>query len=261
MNASVNSKIFIGNIKHRRLKPKPHQLNYKLFMMYIDLDELPYLFDGFWLWSKDKFNIACFRTSDYLHNKNGNIKDTVIDEIDRRYQTKVTGPIRMLTHLRYFGHCFNPVTFYYCFDSLGENIDFILAQVNNTPWDERHIYTIDNRNKKLQKQNSRFINDNFDKEFHVSPFLPPDMQCHWRFSTVEHNLSVFIQNHIKGKKVFDASLYLTAKKINSKNLNLALLKFPMMTIKVVWGIYWNALKLWVKGTPFYSHPKDTTQKI
>lgn len=248
----MNSKIYFGHVRHRRFTPKNHQFNYQLFMLYIDLDELPNLFQNFWFWSKDKSNLASFRTTDYF-NKDGCIRTALKDEIKKQYQVTINGPIRMLTHLRYFGHCFNPVTFYYCFDQSGDNIDFIVSEINNTPWDERHRYVMDNRNAQLVKDNSIFIESQFNKSFHVSPFLPMDLLYQWRFSIPDEKLSVVMQNFNEQEKVFDASLSLKAKPINSTNMAKALIKFPLMTIKVISGIYWQALKLWLKKTPFYSH--------
>jgi DUF1365 family protein len=260
MNQLLNSKIYFGEVMHRRTKPKVHQLNYKLFMMYIDLDELPTLFDSFLFWSKDKPNLAYSKTQDYFCDSKGSIKNAVKAEVYKRYQVELKGPIRMLTHLRYFGYCFNPVTFYYCYDESAENLDFVLSQVNNTPWNERHIYAMDNRDKRLQGENSRFLEHAFSKEFHVSPFLPPEMDYYWKFSTADKQISILMQNAIKGEKVFQANLQLEAKPINSKNLAYALTHYPMMTTKVTLGIYWNALKLWFKGATFYPNPSGEKSK-
>ncbi|MCW8999212.1 MAG: DUF1365 domain-containing protein, partial [Kangiellaceae bacterium] len=184
----MKSKIYFGHIQHRRFKPKPHSFKYRICMFYIDLDELPNLFEHYWMWSLDKNNLAGFRSKDYLH-QNGSVKAGVKSAIEQKFGVLHQGPIRMLTHLRYFGHCFNPVTFYYCFNEQGTQVDFLLAQINNTPWDERFTYIFDNRQGELENNGSNSIRMNFAKEFHVSPFLPMNMQCDWRFLIPNDNLT------------------------------------------------------------------------
>jgi uncharacterized protein len=251
-----------------------------MFMMYLDLDELPTLFDRFLLWSKDKTNFASFKTKNYLvaeasdnnsdsdsdsDSHNNRIKNGVRNEIEQQRGVIHKGPIRMLTHLSYFGYCFNPVTFYYCFDESDERVDFIVAQINNTPWGERYCYVIDNKNAinksttngKAQKKS---VESHFDKAFHVSPFLPMDMQYSWRFSEPAEKLSVYMKNTQENEKFFDVSLNLKAKPITSVNLAKALIKFPLMTLQVIFKIYWQSLVLWLKKVPFYESP-STSKKI
>ncbi|MFT5451167.1 MAG: DUF1365 family protein [Enterobacterales bacterium] len=250
----MHSKIYFGRIQHKRFLPKLHQFNYKLFMLYIDLDELPSLFKRFWFWSKDKKNIACFLSKDYIGGTEVGIKSAVYDAVEKKYHVRPQGPVRMLTHLRYFGHCFNPVTFYYCFDEKSEKVNFIVAEIENTPWGQRFSYVLDNRQNKTS-----LVQSSFDKEFHVSPFLPMDMQCHWRFSSPEKKLSVMMQNFKEQEKVFHACLVLKAHTINSRNLAKALVLHPLMSWKVSLGIYWQALRLWLKRIPFISNPHLTEQ--
>ncbi|PHR51924.1 DUF1365 domain-containing protein [Cycloclasticus sp.] len=257
---SVNSKIFTGRVRHRRFKPKENEFQYTIFMLYLDLDELPTLFDRFWLWSLNKPNVASFQTQQYLADENGCIKTAVKHEVKTQLGVVPKGPIRLLTHLSYFGYCFNPVSFYYCFNEDGETLDFIVAQINNTPWNERHCYVLDNRPSDASNSPSKVVRSEFEKTFHVSPFLPMDMRYFWRFNTPSEKLAVYMKNTQDDETFFDVNLSLKRKEINSLNLCAALVKFPLMTWQVITGIYWQSLKLWLRKTPFYDHPKTHNTK-
>jgi uncharacterized protein len=252
----MKSKIYFGKILHRRFKPKVHAFSYSMFMMYIDLDEMPTLFDKFLLWSFNRSNIAALHTKNYLCDQQGDIKQGVIQMVTKKTGHTPQGPIRMLTHLSYFGGCFNPVTFYYCFDEQDNEVEFVVAQINNTPWDERYCYVLACLSKTATNQ--LIVNTTFDKSFHVSPFFPMDMQYQWCFTQPQKKLAVVMKNFTQGEKVFDACLKLNQQEINTKNLAKALLKFPFMGFKVVAAIYWQALRLWLKKIPFYSNPKNTS---
>jgi DUF1365 family protein len=142
----------------------------------------------------------------------------------------------------------NPVSFYYCFDRSGERVDTIVAEITNTPWKERHQYVLPVRD---ESQVKRF---DFDKEFHVSPFLPMDMQYQWTFSDPVERLYVHMQNQQHGEHVFAATLALKAYPITARSLVGVLFGFPLMTVKVIAAIHWQALKLWLKRTPVFDHP-------
>ena len=247
----MHSKLFVGQVRHRRFTPREHEFSYKMFMMYLDLDELPTLFDRFLLWSSKRFNIAYFSRKDHMGDENLSLKQSIIDLVKDETGLALKGPVRLLTHLRYLGYGFNPVSFYYCFDETDDHVQVIVAEVNNTPWGEQFCYVLPVDSHQRNTEQFKF---ELDKAFHVSPFNPMDQNYEWYFSHRDKHLGVHMENWRNGEKIFDASLSLDARPIDSKNLSQALLHFPLMTMKVTYRIYYQALKLWFKRTPFYSHP-------
>lgn len=252
----MKSCIYEGQVRHRRFSPKQHVFNYRLYMMFLDLDELPTLFDRYWLWSSKRFNLAWFNRADHMGDSKEPLIVSVRKKISEHTGLVPEGPVRILTHCRYFGFGFNPVSFYYCYDKNDQYVDFIVAEVNNTPWGEQHCYVLseeDNVNehtdKRVRKQYKPV------KDFHVSPFMPMDIVYDWRFNTPQDRLAVHMQNFRDGEKLFDATLDLKQSPITSSNLARVLMQYPLITMKVVTGIYYEALRLLLKRTPFYDHPK------
>jgi len=171
--------------------------------------------------------------------------------VEKETGRRPRGPIRLLTHLRYFGYVFNPVSFYYCFDANDERLETIVAEVNNTPWKERHCYVLGNDRDIGCGSVRRFKPA---KEMHVSPFMPMDIDYDWRFRCPGNDLSVHMENYRENAKLFDATLVLKRQEITPKSLSRVLLAFPLMTLKVLTAIHWQALKLWLKGNPVHDHP-------
>ena len=250
----MNSCLYIGQIAHRRLGVVRNAFRSRLFMVYLDLDELPQLFDRFWLWSARRPALAWFRRADYLGDPTRPLADWVRERIHQELGYAPAGPIRVLTHLRYFGHGFNPVTFYYCHDDANGPVRVIVAEITNTPWNQRHSYVLPVDEAAAAQSPYRF---EFEKRFHVSPFMPMDQQYRWRFSAPGDRLTVYMENLRDGQRVFDASLDLAARPINSASLAGCLLRFPLVTVGVVARIYWQALKLLLKKATVHPHPAGT----
>jgi len=221
--------------------------------MFLDLAELPTLFDIHPLWSYERFNIACFRRRDHFGDPKIPLDQAVADLVEDRLGSRPDGPIRLLTHLRYFGHCFNPASFYYCYDSAAEEIETIIVEIHNTPWGERHCYVLSAKQNKHPLKYWR--RHQFVKTFHVSPFIDMDIYYDWRFRLPDNLIRVHMIDYEKGEKLFDASLALQRRPINHQALTRILLRYPVMTGKVITLIYWQSLRLLLKRAPFFTHPK------
>jgi DUF1365 family protein len=220
-------------------------------MMYLDLGELPDLFGRYWLWSARRPNLAWFRRSDHLGDAGQPLDAAVRDLVEARSGRRPTGPVRLLTQLRYFGYGFNPVSFYYCYDSGGERVQAVVAEVNNTPWGEQYCYVLD---ETANTGNSTHMRHRVQKQFHVSPFMDMEMQYDWRLGTPGERLSVHIANHRDGSKMFDATLDLQRREIGHRALAGTLVQFPLITAKVTGAIYFEALRLLFKKVPVFDHP-------
>ncbi len=243
----MHSCLYNGWVRHRRFAPRAHAFRYRLFMAYLDLTELDRVFRGCWFWSTRRPALAWFRRADYLGDPSVPLDQAVRDCVERDTGVRPRGPIRLLTHLRYFGHGFNPVSFYYCFDPADTRVETIVAEITNTPWGERHAYV-------LPARGERPLRFRFSKAFHVSPFMPMDIQHDWRFSAPGKTLAVHMNDCQGGDKIFDATLAFERRALNGATLAWALLRFPAMSLQVVVGIYWQALRLWLKRTPVHDHP-------
>lgn len=256
----MHSAVFEGIVRHRRFEPVDHALRYRMFMMYLDLDELGTVFKGAGrlLWSAGRWNLACLLRKDHFGDRKTPLKQAVLDLVEQQSGERPAGPVRMLAHLRYFGYAMNPATFYYCFDATGQHVEAVVTEIHNTPWGERFCYVLP-RSESKTPPDADHLRFGFDKAFHVSPFMPMHHRYDWRFNTppeaVGGRLVVGMTNRDDGRRVFDASLVMQRHALTSARLNLMLLKYPLMTARVVTGIYTNALKLRLKGAPIHDHPK------
>lgn len=220
--------------------------------MYLDLSELDHVFDGRWFWSTKRSALARFRREDHLGDPQKSLDESVRELITLNNRPRPEGPIRLLTHLRYFGFVMNPVSFYFCFDRNSEKVETVVAEVHNTPWGEQHCYVIDADQFSLQEKSQPT-----EKQFHVSPFMPMDTEYYWRLTQPGQNLTVNIENHRKLEKIFDVTMQLERREITGFNLLRSLIRFPLVTAYVFLAIYWQALRLWIKRVPFYPHPKHS----
>ncbi|HNP65421.1 MAG TPA: DUF1365 domain-containing protein [Woeseiaceae bacterium] len=247
----MESCIYEGQVRHTRAIPAQHKFSYRVFLMYLDLDELPQLFERRWLWSTRHPALARFKRANHLGPENQALSESVRDRIEAESGYRPMGPIRLLTNLSYFGYCFNPVSFYYCFAEDKETVEFIVSEVSNTPWGECDCYVLDCRSLDPAQAHWRFRPK---KKMHVSPFMPMQVDYDWAMSPPLDRLSVFMANSKDGVRIFSAAMMLRRKPITGRSLAGVLIRYPLHTFKIISSIYWQALRLWVKRVPFYTHP-------
>ena len=232
--------IYEGTIRHRRTEPR-REFRHRLALFYVDLDELPRLLGGRFV--ADRPGPLRFRRRDYLGPAAIPLDLAVRDLVQARTGARPAGPIRLLTQLRSFGHWFNPVSFYYCLDGPGEQIEAVVAEVTNTPWGERHSYVLPRGRA------------DFAKALHVSPFMGIDHRYTARACRPGEHLAVHIESRRDGEGGFDATLALRRRELTRRSAASIALRYPFANVRVLALIYGHALGLKLAGAPVYRHPE------
>ncbi len=265
------SAVYEGTIRHRRFEPVEHEFRYPLFLMYLDLDELPGVLDPYPLFSARGRALARFRREDFMGDPARPLADCAREAVEEATGAHPSGPVRLLAGLRCFGHSFNPVSLYYCFDEGDERVEAIVADVRNIPWGERHPYVLARGERR-----GSVLGDEFDKTFHVSPLMGMDQTYAFRATEPGERLAVHIESRPRegargagtatgrdGSGVeprrppaatFDATLSLRRRELSRRTLTGLLARYPAISLQAVARIYWQSLRLKLKGARYHPHP-------
>ncbi|MGH2863639.1 MAG: DUF1365 domain-containing protein, partial [Solirubrobacteraceae bacterium] len=250
----MNSCLYEGSVRHRRHGTPGDELHQRIFMVCLDLDELPRCLDGHPLWSARRPALAWFRRADYLGDPRTPLAQSVRELVAEHTGETPEGPIRLLTHLRYFGYCFNPVSFYYCYERHGERVQAVVAHVTNTPWGERHAYVMPVE-QAADHGTIKLMRGRFAKALHVSPLMGMEHTYDWRLTEPGERLAVHIASlGTDGETAFDATLALERRELGGYELTRALARYPLLTMRIITRIYGHALRLRLRGAAYFPHP-------
>lgn len=261
----TESAIYTGTIRHRRFEPIAHEFTYPLFMTYLDIDRIPELMQVSRAASYNRWNWASYQERDHFGDSSKALRERLRIDAAAHDVTLPDGKIFLLTHLRYLGYVFNPISIYYCFNRDG-HMETALAEVNST-FGETANYWLTARNQLPSTNSMRY---QCGKTLHVSPFMPMELDYEFVLTTPGEKLIAHMNtisqtgdvrsNFTAGRSNFDATLTLDRQEWSAPALRRALVRFPVMTAKVIGGIHWEALKLFVKRAPFYRHPSKLKAK-
>jgi DUF1365 family protein len=240
--------IYEGWVSHHRETPRQHSFRYQIGYLYLDLDHLPQAFAGRWLWSHTWPTAGWFRREDHAGPRATPLLDTIRGLVSRATGARYAGRVFLMTQLRYWGFVMNPVSFYYCFHERGNELSAIVAEVHNTPWGEQHCYVLP-----VESATQEIW---IDKQFHVSPFMPMQQRYRFRVNVPGESLRVSIDSFSREERAFSATMELQQRAWSTSNLLRTLWRFPFATQRIFAAIYWQAFRLWLKGTPYFAHPKS-----
>jgi len=245
--------LYTGQLRHRRFLPTPHTFTYNLFMAMVDIDHVPEQMRVSRVTSYNRWNWASFDERDHLGDPRRPLRDRLTDSATAAGLTLPDGPIYLLTHLRYLGYNFNPISFYYCYDRQHQ-LRAILNEVNST-FGEQRCYWID---VAQATRSANGVQHRTAKTMHVSPFMTMDVDYEFVLTepgeTLVAHMNTFAHLPELTRPYFDATLTLTRRPWSTTEIHRALRRHPLMTAKVVAAIHWEALRLWLKGLPHYTPP-------
>jgi uncharacterized protein len=247
----MESALYRGKLRHRRFAPRAHAFTYPVYMAFLDIDRLQELMAVSPFSSYNRWNWTSFCERDHFGDPHKPLRNRLEQDASRNGVKLPNGPIFLLTHLRYLGYVFNPVSFFYCYDSSGD-LAMVLSEVNNTFGESWNYWLTPD----VQTRNLSAWRFRTSKKMHVSPFHSMELEYDWLFTPPGERLVLHMNTLAGGKANFDATLQLQRRPWSSKEVLSALAAYPFMTLRVIGAIHWEALRLWAKGVPVYTHPTN-----
>lgn len=245
----MQSALYVGTLRHRRVSPKAHEFSYPVFLSFLDVDEIPELMSRSKCSSYNRWNWLSYFEKDHFGDPRISLRERLEQDASKQGITIPNGKIFLLTHLRYLGYVFNPVSFYYFYDR-DEVLRLMMAEVNNTFGESRN-YWLTPQCQTLSTNAKRYATP---KELHVSPFMPMNLKYEWIFTDPAASLVAHMNTMADGKPFFDATLQLQRRAWTPRELRKVLAAYPFMTLRVIAAIHWQAARLWLKGVPVFTHP-------
>lgn len=242
--------IYVGALRHRRFQPKWHDFTYPVFMAFLDVDRIPELTRVSPFLSYNRWNWASFDDRDHFGDPKLPLRQRLTGSAARQGLRLPDGPIFLLTHLRYLGYCFNPVSFFY-FYNLSGRLEMVMAEVSNTFGDSEN-YWLSSANEWPTAERARRYR--CPKVLHVSPFMKMELDYTFVFTEPGEKLVAHMNTLDEGKTFFDATLTLERRPWSAHDLHHALAAHPWMTAKVIGAIHFQALLLYFKRLKFYRSP-------
>lgn len=249
---TLASRLYVGQVYHKRVKPARHELRYSVFSLLLDLSEIDTIAKSFWLFSRNRFNLLGFYDKDFGESASESLSDYVHRKLREANISKAPSRVLLSCYPRVLGHVFNPLSLFYCIDE-NDRCYAVVHEVHNT-FGERHAYVLPvQKNKTHGSCNDEWIEQRVDKALFVSPFAHMGMYYQFRLNEPGERQVIVIRASDEHGLVLTASYVADSKLLTPSQLLKVFLRIPFLGAKVVAGIHWEALKLWVKGVPFFKH--------
>ena len=246
--SDMENAVYRGELFHHRILPVQHAFKYAHACLFADIESIPAIAELSPLVSVEKPNLLSFYRQDFLPSER-TLHQEVCGRIHQETGRAFGGQVFLLANWRTCGVTMNPLALFYCFE--GEALRYVVGEVHNTPWNERYVYVLVVADTPLTSK----------KNFHVSPFMPMGLRYGWGVDTPGKSLKVSINADQQGKKLFSVVMSLNAQPMTKSALHYSIGSFPMMAVRTLMLIYYQAFRLWLKRVPIYFHPSKKKGKV